>query len=66
MKTILVVGATGATGRRLTEQLLLRGHHVKAIVRSPEKLPEALRGQIRRHNFRALQSVDGGMLGTLH
>jgi uncharacterized protein YbjT (DUF2867 family) len=41
--TILVVGATGATGRLLVEQLLTRGQDVKVIVRSPDKLPEALR-----------------------
>lgn len=39
----LIVGATGATGRLLTEQLLERGHFVKVIVRSPEKLPETVR-----------------------
>jgi len=41
--TTLVVGATGATGRLLVEQLLARGQYVKVIVRSPEKLPEVLR-----------------------
>lgn len=40
---ILVVGATGATGRLLVEQLLNRGHSVVAIVRSPQKLPDAIR-----------------------
>jgi NAD(P)-dependent dehydrogenase (short-subunit alcohol dehydrogenase family) len=40
---ILVVGATGATGRLLVEDLLNRGHQVKAVVRSPENLPETLR-----------------------
>lgn len=40
--TTLVVGASGATGRLLTEQLLHRGQHVKAIVRSPRKLSDAL------------------------
>ena len=39
--TILVVGASGATGRLLVEQLLIQGHKVKAIVRSPKKLPES-------------------------
>ncbi len=39
----LIVGASGATGRLLTEQLLERGHLVKVIVRSPEKLPENIR-----------------------
>lgn len=41
--TILVVGATGATGRLLVEQLLARGRKVHAVVRSPDKLPDALR-----------------------
>ena len=41
--TTLVVGATGATGRLLVEQLLKRGQKVRVIVRSPEKLPESLK-----------------------
>lgn len=40
---ILIVGATGATGRLLTEELLNRGQIVKVIVRSPEKLPTTIR-----------------------
>lgn len=43
--TTLVVGATGATGRLLVEQLLARGETVKVIVRSPEKLS----GDVRNH-----------------
>ena len=35
---VLVVGATGATGKLLTEQLLKQGHNVTAVVRSPQKL----------------------------
>jgi nucleoside-diphosphate-sugar epimerase len=42
--TVLVVGASGATGRLLVEALLDRGRRVRAVVRSPEKLPDALRG----------------------
>jgi len=38
--TTLVVGASGATGSKLVEQLLNSGQSVKVIVRSPEKLPE--------------------------
>ncbi len=41
--TILVVGASGATGRVLVEQLLSRGESVKAIVRSPDRLSEVLK-----------------------
>ena len=39
--TVLVVGASGATGKHLVEQLLIQKHKVKAIVRSPEKLPDS-------------------------
>ena len=37
--SILVVGATGKTGRPLAEQLLSKYHRVRVIVRSPHKLP---------------------------
>ena len=40
---ILIVGASGATGRLLTEELLNRGQFVRVIVRSPDKLPASLR-----------------------
>ncbi|RED45266.1 putative NAD(P)-binding protein [Winogradskyella eximia] len=39
--TVLVVGASGATGSKLVEQLLVQKHKVKVIVRSPEKLTES-------------------------
>jgi len=45
--TILVVGASGATGIRLVEELLNRGQNVKAIVRSPEKLPDTIKNHER-------------------
>jgi nucleoside-diphosphate-sugar epimerase len=44
-KTILVVGASGATGRLLVGELLNRGHTVRVVVRSPDRLP----GDIRTH-----------------
>ncbi|MCG2666664.1 NAD(P)-dependent oxidoreductase [Bradyrhizobium sp. GCM10023182] len=34
---ILVLGATGGTGRQIVKQALARGHQVTALVRSPEK-----------------------------
>jgi hypothetical protein len=40
--TILLVGASGATGRRLLAELLRRGHRVKAVVRETGHLPENL------------------------
>lgn len=43
--TILVVGASGATGQHLVAQLLKQGQNVKAVVRSANKLPKSLRDQ---------------------
>lgn len=40
---ILIVGATGATGRLLTEELLNRGQFVKVIVRSADRLPASIK-----------------------
>ncbi len=37
----LVVGASGATGKQLVEQLLNMEQNVKVIIRSPEKLPKS-------------------------
>ena len=45
--TILVVGASGATGIKLVEELLNREHNVKAIVRSPERLPDSIKNHKR-------------------
>ena len=43
----LVVGASGATGIRLVEELLNREQYVKVIVRSPEKLPDKIKNHDR-------------------
>lgn len=39
-QTVLLVGGTGRTGRRVLQQLLARGVRVRAIVRSGGKLPQ--------------------------
>lgn len=44
---LVILGATGGTGRQLVAQALEAGHHVTAYVRAPAKLPnphERLRG----------------------
>ena len=41
--TTLIVGASGATGRLLVEQLLQRGHDVKIIVRTTNSFPESIK-----------------------
>lgn len=38
---VLVVGASGATGRQLVDQLLMQGNEVKVIVRSMDNLPKS-------------------------
>jgi len=53
----LVVGASGATGRLLVQQLLSRGQRVKVIVRSPEKLPDGFK------NDSNLSVISASLLG---
>ena len=38
-QTVLLLGGTGRTGSRVLQQLLGRGVHVRAVVRSAERLP---------------------------
>ena len=40
---IFLAGASGSTGQLLVSQLLRRGHHIVAVVRSIERLPEGFR-----------------------
>ncbi len=51
--TTLVVGASGATGRLLVEQLLDRGELVKIVVRSKNALPESV---INHKNLSIIQA----------
>ena len=55
MKT-LVVGASGATGSLLVEQLLKRDQKVKIIVRSDDSLPESIK------NHKNLEIVQASLL----
>jgi uncharacterized protein YbjT (DUF2867 family) len=70
---ILVLGATGGTGRLIVTQALARGYEVRALVRSPEKAAGLEGAEIRVGDARdeaalrqALQGVDGvvSVLGT--
>ena len=61
---VLVIGATGATGRQLVQQALNQGHQVTAFVRNPSKL------QIEHANLRVVKgdvldyaSVESAMHG---
>lgn len=53
---ILIVGASGATGKLLVEQLLNRDQKVKIIVRSDESLPDSVK------NHKNLEIVKASLL----
>lgn len=61
---VLVIGATGGTGREIVRQALAGGHEVTALVRDPEAAARALpgartvRGDVRDPDAVA-QAVDG-------
>jgi putative NADH-flavin reductase len=61
---LLIIGATGGTGRELVQQALAQGHHVTAMVRTPSKMDtqhpnlRVLRGDVMDYN-----SVELAMLG---
>jgi len=52
-QTVLLVGGTGRTGRRVLEQLLSRGINVRVIVRSAQKLPA---GVAKHPNLTAVEA----------
>lgn len=51
--TVLVAGASGATGRLVVEQLLISGVNVRVIVRSPEKFKTLLKEHAQLSVIRA-------------
>lgn len=62
--TALVVGATGATGRLLVQQLLERGGDVRVIARSADRLPDTVKGHARLSVVEAsLLDLDDAALG---
>jgi nucleoside-diphosphate-sugar epimerase len=46
-KTILVVGATGATGKHVVNQMLNLGHNVRVIARSKERMVSLLSNDLK-------------------
>jgi nucleoside-diphosphate-sugar epimerase len=65
-QTVLLVGGTGRTGRRVLTQLLERGVSVRAIVRSARRLPQGIADHPRLTVVEAdLLSLGGADLGAL-
>ncbi|MRR12494.1 NAD(P)-dependent oxidoreductase [bacterium] len=58
--TVLLLGGTGRTGRRVLEQLLERGVEVRAIVRSADRLPQG----VTRHP--GLTVIEADVLSLSH
>ena len=58
---IAVVGATGATGRRVVKHALAQGHFVTAVARHPERLSSADRLSLVRGDVLS----PGGLTGAL-
>jgi uncharacterized protein len=46
---IIIFGATGSLGKHVTERALAANHDVSVLVRTPAKLPAALRGRVTVH-----------------
>lgn len=51
--TTLILGASGATGQHLVNQLLLKGEQAKVIVRSPESIPDHWKGNVQLEIIKA-------------
>lgn len=60
-KTVLVVGATGATGKHVVQQLLDKNHNVKAVVRSKERMEGLLTADATTYGDR-LSLTEGSLL----
>ncbi|MDX2054909.1 MAG: SDR family oxidoreductase [Polyangiaceae bacterium] len=65
-KVVLVVGATGAVGRKVVKAVRARGHHVRALVRSGSD-PRAIEGDgvsIARGDMMDPPSLEAAMRGA--
>jgi uncharacterized protein len=49
MSNILILGATGSLGSRVTQQAVLAHHDVSIVVRTPSKVPADIRAQVAVH-----------------
>ncbi|CAN7793810.1 NAD(P)H-binding protein [Caballeronia sp. LjRoot34] len=61
---IAVVGATGATGRRVVKHALAQGHFVTAVARSPERLSTADRLSLARGDVLSAGGLTGAFDGV--
>ena len=61
---VLVIGATGRTGRHAVAQLLARGHEVTAFARNPSAVTaRSERLRVVQGDARDRESIDRAMAG---
>jgi uncharacterized protein YbjT (DUF2867 family) len=60
---VLVIGATGQTGRHVVSQLLARDHEVTAFARNPSAINEREHLRAAQGDARDLQSIERAMAG---
>jgi putative NADH-flavin reductase len=60
---LTVFGASGGTGRRLVEQALGAGHHVTAVTRRPERLPQRAELRVVGADVADTGAVDAAIAG---
>jgi uncharacterized protein YbjT (DUF2867 family) len=61
---VLLIGATGQTGRHAVKQLLARGHEVTAFARNPSAVTESSdRLRVVQGDARDPESIDRAMHG---
>ncbi|ANF97073.1 NAD(P)-dependent oxidoreductase [Paenibacillus bovis] len=61
---IAVIGATGATGRKVVERALDSGHEVIAVARRPETIASTVRLSVRQGNVLDRTSITNALADT--
>jgi uncharacterized protein len=62
--SVVLYGATGKAGSRILNELLSRGHQVKAIVRDPAKLPQRSGLKIEAGNLKHVNAITHAVRGA--
>ena len=61
---VVLYGGTGKAGSRILNELLSRGHQVKAVVRDTAKLPQRERLTVEAGSLSAVDAITGAVKGA--
>lgn len=64
IRKILVIGATGGTGRMVVDTALNRGFHVTALVRDPAQAPALSGAEVVTGDIRDASALDAALCGV--